>query len=861
MRLSSFDDLKVYWVSRRLLLRFGFQVRRFFYSWLEKIRGGGHATSIVLTLVRNVWQVALASVVTVAVLQLAEYTCHKYLSPVLGYLPGWSVQVIQSLRDVIQPDKDLIGQFLGTVAGVAGVFLGLYFAAISVVAGSMFANVPGVIREQLVREKAGNLYVKGLALLTSTSILLLGYQSIGGMPGILNLLLVIGLSLFGVLSFLLLGMRVFNFFDYYELARPIFADLYGEIRHATTKGFAWDNEHFQAHYQKMASKHLRSLRVFFQSVLLTKEKEEEPLVNLTHRLTYLLSSYQKDKRLIPTNSKWYEATLIHQNWFLADSSALTVALNTHVGLQPKPQPNLYWFEEDVCATLQVAFSDVLSGGRVQTAYRMLQPLSDLLEICGEEFAFEEASKVITLLNSQVVSDTKKLDKEAANRILSNDHTLALVDFHGYCILNFVLGFFSGLRANESQVFELRLSRISWRNRKSIYDQNFPCSMLSRLEFVQRTTSFEDRVEGRSISPQWYRNQLVAMQYMHLLSSGFLRLVELLSAEFVEISKTYLERGQVVFAAMHAHRGLEVCDKIHYHIAQNKERVVSFNKTRILHELPWPDWDWDKLHDDVRTRRESLVDMLAQCLPALAVLDRPVDAPDVFGQSYNTVYAHVMLLLEQNRGDEFGRMFPQLFVGVMLAYDKLQKEQEIIKADVQSKLVFGSEPIIDILDLSGYAKIYSELYLNSKLWDVCESTWNKYLDSHPKASELIKYFVSVVQYRESLHSIIPRDVLRTNWEIHLRRTLRKENMIDNFGRGGFYGDDDVPLEHRSPLIRALCFGRHEPFVSAVEVFILTYLLNRPEANGVEFNDNHDFLEHLADEMRKQNPQSAGQEEDR
>ena len=209
----------------------------------------------------------IASVVLVTALETAEYAFHKHLSLVLDSLPEWAAQLIQFQMDFVRLDKDAISQFLGTVAGVAGVFLGLYFAAISVVASSMFANVPGVVREQLVREKAGTLYVKGLALLTSTSILLLGFQSIGGSPGALNLLSVTGLCLFGALSFLLLGRRVFYFFDHYELARPIFADLQREIRKATTKGFAWDDGNFQAHYQKMASQHLDSLKVFVQTVL------------------------------------------------------------------------------------------------------------------------------------------------------------------------------------------------------------------------------------------------------------------------------------------------------------------------------------------------------------------------------------------------------------------------------------------------------------------------------------------------------------------------------------------------------------------------------------------------------------------
>jgi hypothetical protein len=842
-------DLRLFWASRRALLDFSFKLRRVVYVLQEKVGTGRQATSIILALVGNVWQVGLISVLLVVVLQLGGDAFHKNLSLVFGNLPRWSVQLLQFLVDIVHLDKDATRQLLATVASVAGVFLGLYFTAISVIAGALFVNVPSVVREQLVREKAGALYFKGLAMLTSTSVLLLGYQAIGGTPNELNLLLILVLSLFCVLSFLLLSTRVFYFFDYSELARPIFTDLQREIRKATTRGFAWDDGTFQSHYQKNASQQLDTLRTFVQTVLSTIEKEEEPLIKLAQRLGYALFDYQKEKRRIPTNSKWFESTPIHRNWFLAESTELSVAMSTYVGIQPKLQPNLYWFEDKACQILQLALSEALAHGRMQATYRILQPISIFLKNCGKEFAFEEASRVIDLIRDQVVALTKNLDSRDANRILSSDFKLGIVDCHGYAILNFVIGFFEGVSANELSSIKKKLNGVSWGNPKSIYDRDFLSPILGQLEFVQRTLVFEQSVDGKSTSPTWYRDQLVILQYVRLLSAGLGKTVELIGSEFVDISKTYVASGQSVYAAMHATRGLEACEKIRFHLGKDKSLIESFEGIRIMRELPWPKWDWDKLQGDLQSKRESLIEVLANCLPMLAILDRPQAAPDFFGQSYTSVYQHAMFLLQRNRADEFARIFPKLFVGVMAAHDRLQKEQELIGADVKAKIVFGSEPIIDILDLSGYAKIYSELYLNPKIWEVCGGTWNRYFDENKNASELAKFFVGVYQYRSSLFSLIPRDILRTNWQLQLNQILREEDLVDDFGYRGAY-DEDPPLEHWRPFIRAFCRNRHEPFESAVEVFLLLYVMGRPEAKGVTFKGHHDLLDHIEEESRRQ-----------
>jgi hypothetical protein len=43
------------------------------------------------------------------------------------------------------------------------------------------------------------------------------------------------------------------------------------------------------------------------------------------------------------------------------------------------------------------------------------------------------------------------------------------------------------------------------------------------------------------------------------------------------------------------------------------------------------------------------------------------------------------------------------------------------------MIYVSEPLEDLLTLSGYAKLYAELHANNDLWQPCELMWTAYIE--------------------------------------------------------------------------------------------------------------------------------------
>ena len=98
-------------------------------------------------------------------------------------------------------DANSYVQLFTTVAVITGIFLGLYFTAVSMVIANAYSNVPHDIRELLIKDRLGNNYVKTVSFLTALAVILLSMSAGGGEP----------LHLVSPLLFLLSGFAVFAF--------------------------------------------------------------------------------------------------------------------------------------------------------------------------------------------------------------------------------------------------------------------------------------------------------------------------------------------------------------------------------------------------------------------------------------------------------------------------------------------------------------------------------------------------------------------------------------------------------------------------------------------------------------------------
>ena len=169
----SLAQTRIFWKARNAFSRFGF----FFYQTLfgikHRVQHGRATTNSVYYVFKIILgQLALAILITIG-LQITN----SYFDSLITKIGFTIILEVSSYRTLLE-----------AVIGVGGVFIGLYYAAISAIGGAMYAKVPNNIRDLFAHERIGNAYMQFLALLTSFGVCLLAFHTVGFKPIILAVL-------------------------------------------------------------------------------------------------------------------------------------------------------------------------------------------------------------------------------------------------------------------------------------------------------------------------------------------------------------------------------------------------------------------------------------------------------------------------------------------------------------------------------------------------------------------------------------------------------------------------------------------------------------------------------------------------
>ena len=230
---------------------------------------------------------------------------------------------------------------------------------------------------------------------------------------------------------------------------------------------------------------------------------------------------------------------------------------------------------------------------------------------------------------------------------------------------------------------------------------------------------------------------------------------------------------------------------------------------------------------------------ADILPALEQVPTSRYWPDYFGQLYSVVARESYFAMR--RGDEelFKRLFPSLFISSILANQKLRGELK--DRDARAMLALSSGPLEDIVALSGYAKLFSELD-GKDFYSLITNTWDTYIKGFPEPKSPLKMIAAILDYRTGDFFMPARDLERTGWEQNFERLLRERGLVTD---GYSQYERQTRRRHSSRIIDALCRGAMI-MEHASDVFLVDYIMPRLVGEQVTFPYT---AKHLAEELQR------------
>jgi len=371
--------------------------------------------------------------------------------------------------------------------------------------------------------------------------------------------------------------------------------------------------------------------------------------------------------------------------------------------------------------------------------------------------------------------------------------------------------------------------------------------LSSLESTARAYKTEKVIEGHTVSPEWYLITITAQQYLFALKAYFDFVKSLHHSLLKKNIDQLIKDKYFLLAAQLTDCWIEFGNKLANCAFFLQKFVEDCDQLRLVKDLPWVDIDFDTEKSAIELGNKEAIDNLIHILPNLMHLqpsDR--DLPDYFGKAYTFGVESCYQACRDNELERFKKIFPSVFFGALAAHDSNRQQME--GWTDQSQIIFSTEPIEDLLCLSGYAKLYGELHQSPGLWQVCEIVWNNYLAAL-NAKDFINFISATAKYRDSQYVLMPKGLLRTNWDTTFRAKLQELGIVRNYD-GGHPRGLRSKSTHPSPLIRVVGIYGDTIGPNPRDIFFTTYLSQHPAAEDIDFPDKRNLQRQIQREITRQ-----------
>jgi len=819
-----------FWVARDRIGRARFKVLRILFKRKHSLRERLTATLVAKGILRAIFFPVLLAASTVvflvwfdrsllpAILDYLRNTAYAFLpepalAPVEQALNGWARAFAPD-----QPTERAHTALLSAGAQVTSTILGLYFAAISVVAGNAYGDVPPDLRSVLIEDRVGSIYLKvvgftGGACLFALGMLALGY-SFG--PGSAVMFALLGAA--SVLSFIKLGTRVFQFFDPAAVTRSLASDIATAVKSVASSGVLAGDRSIQAHHQRIAARRLDAWEeMVFVSI--GRAQSASSLRAIGRNTVSLLLWYSEAKLPIVTTSHWFERTPEHPSYLVAGGTELTVAVPAGAWISPKMEPDQLWLEKRAGEIIERVVVALLEKGNNRPCIEVLESFYDWVATSAHQLRVQQMEMGLTIArrigNATRWASTEPHEEPGRNRL----HGLAVLDGLAGTIPQAVGSLNQRLETLYLDQLLEDASTAAIRTKSPLGE--FPPRLRANIESLRREHSIEKDIEGSVQTPSWFIQHHAARLLSVDMRMTFESLLSRTEQWLPPWAKSLREQGAVEGSAMVIQRGLESVFKLEASAERTSNALQELKRQRVtVVGKEWPAADTEQWKERLRQLRSTLVSELAQLTPLLSADPPRGDVPDSFGFAYTTLCDATIEALAEMDEATFALVYPVLIRCALEAHDRVTVE--LAEHSTETVLSFSTDVLRDVMEISGYAYLWTFGLGEGRFWDSATSVWDNLFSRHPRPADVIRLISFGEEFRAQQFSMSPRSEIRWGWRERVRRLLEE--------RG--FAPQDI-LSDTSPSIIAI-----DPVISTYlrqwhsrnprDLMLSEYILRRPEA---------------------------------
>lgn len=821
-----------FWLARNWISRVRFKVLSSLFRRRHSLRERLTATLVARQILRAIFFPVLFAAGAVALLvwfdQSLLPTILDYLEKTTRAIPpesAWALveRALNWVRTIApgQPAEGAHAALLVTGAQVTGAFLGLYFAAISVVAGNAYGDVPPDLRSVLIEDPVGSFYLKvvgftGGACLFGLGALALGYSFGAGSAVVFALL-----GAASVLSFIKLGKRVFEFLDPEAVTSSLAGDIATAVSSVAGTGLLARDRSIQAHHQGIASRKLDAWDEMV-SVSIGRSQSASALKNIGQNAVALLRWYSEEKLPIPKESYWFERIPRHPSYLLDGGSDLTSALGAGVWMFPKMEPDQLWLEKRAGEIIQRVVVALLETGSYGPCVEVVESLNgwiarsaNQLRVRQMEMGFQIVHRIASVARAESTETRGGTDRDERYGLAVSD-SLARAIPHAAGFLY--------RRFGNPPLDQLLDDASKAARDKSLALGEFPPRLRASIESFRMEHAVERDIEGSIQTPSWFVQHHAA----RLLSVDLRTTLESLLNEAEQWlpsqAKSLREEGAVEASAMVIQRGLESVSKLEANAGSTDSTLERLKRRRVKAAgKEWPDVRTEQWKERLRMLRLSLITELVQLTPLLSTKPPGGDLPDSFGFAYTTLCDAMIEALEDMDTTTFELVYPILVPSALTAHNRVKSE--LAESSAENVLYHSTDVMLDVMDISGYAYLWKFGLGQERFWGNVTGVWDGLLSRYRKPVDLITLIAGGEDFHKHRLATSPRSEIRWQWRGRMRQLLEDKGLAPR----------DITSRTLPNVIAidpvASTYLQHWRSRKARDLMLSEYLLKRQEAEGI------------------------------
>ncbi len=672
---------------------------------------------------------------------------------------SWYVKVIDFLKNIVNFNSNNYFNFLVACLGVGGFLTALFFSNLSGIFSSKYSNLTTKISSSILNEYMNRKYFESIInYLVLLIIELLSYS----FDIKLNFLIVIVtffLTIRIIIVFIILSKRIFGFSNINYITLDTCQEIlyYFDKLKVAVKYSKKDS--IILSYRNAIKSKLGVLEELYESF--TDENDIKGLVEFNSYIIDLLSIYCSEKNAIPFDDLWYDDKIKPKNWFEADFFEVKIGIQTGTSLRPAFEKNTYFFEDIITNIVIMSIKYLSSQCKKDELYEILNCYHvhfTGLKDCGDFNYWNNTNKKI----ADIVISNKKLFED------ENDKLILIVDLVSLLYVDYVLDYTSYIVNLYEQIDFCTKNIDEFVN--SIGKNNYILSSTRTNELIKKL-KFEKKYEKKYITTDYYIKEYIFWELNKYIVEYMMSFPKII-ADMRELGEKLYKNNNKMSACIILSRIIEISKKIDNSIEKLSFLLNKINKLNI--NFKYKQIDLEKIEKEKENVYISSLILYSDAVAALSIdeYDYRDENIDFYGECFYNLCQDTFNSIISENFDRFKKLYEKLIMVTIICDEIIHKIIDINYND-NYKLSKYKIPMLQFMDISGYAIYYSHL-TNKKEWEeIVNCNFQKVLSISKDKEQFMKKLVATASVDFNTFSI---DILKSDFKLIFQQFVKNSNYL-------------------------------------------------------------------------------------